>query len=474
MGRPASAKNLVPEITSAVLRRAFSNPPKPGRSYYVQERGSTRSIPGCAIRVLRTEVQFGVRAGDTWHKVVRAYPDMTPEEIQKARVDVRKKVRQIEDGEVPTPEARGMTFRELRDAYLEDWRSGRGENRSPRTEEGYRDLWDRLLLPFRLSSGKILGDMPVREITPRMVQEVKVGLPGMVAARSRVAKSGGQTVTNRALQQGSAAFCFALRMREADSNPFSEEIVTRHAEGSDGYSFELGELAKIGEALDYYETLSHRPRSPLAFRSVAGLRLLLLTGARPSEITDAYLEKRFLPEGSLEPYALLDDPYPRVYVQRAKGDRGNQKRAPGRFIWLAPRAVEIIRRVPRVPGDIFVLPGDAPGDHLQRLNSAWTTVIRAAGVTKAPLKSTRHTFRTWAPQAGVPPESVQQLLGHAGLKITDTVYLHAIAPALEAWAHRVAEFMHARLKGEAWKPGAAWSPPEIEADGAELRGRDVN
>lgn len=344
---------------------------------------------------------------------------------------------------------------------MADWRSNREDRRSPRTEEGYQDLWERYLLPFQLSSGESLGDLQIDAVTPEIAQEVKMRLPLLVAERSPHAKQAGRIVTNRVLQQAHAAFSFAVRMRRTDVNPFSENIITRYPEGSDGYCFHEDELKAIGQALDYFEELSFRPRSPLPFRSVAGLRLLFLTGARPSEITEAYVEGRFVPAGSLDPYGMLEEIYPRIFVQRAKGDRGTQHRAPGRLIWLAPRCVEIINRVPRVPGDIHILPGDIPGDHLQRLNKAFDAVLKEAGVKRVPLKSTRHTFRTWAVEAEIRPEHVQQLLGHAGLRTTDTVYLHRIGPALVAAAAKVAEFMQDRLSGKPWSPGQSWDQGQV-------------
>lgn len=38
------------------------------------------------------------------------------------------------------------------------------------------------------------------------------------------------------------------------------------------------------------------------------------------------------------------------------------------------RCVEIINRVPRVPGDTHILPGDIPGDHLQRVGRILVTL----------------------------------------------------------------------------------------------------
>lgn len=348
---------------------------------------------------------------------------------------------------------RKITVRELMEQHLADWRSGRDDHRSPRTEAGYRDLWDLHILPFLFTSGSVLGDMTIRDITPQHAQELKLQLPKVVTSRLPSARRGGLVVTNRALQQLQAAFKYAFRMGMVPGNPFSEQVVVRYAEPSDGYSFSEEELNAIGEALTRLEALAARPRSPLPYRSLAGIRLLFLTGALPSELTEAYLNRRHVPPGSLAPYANLDNAYPRIHVQRAKGDRGKQKRAPGRFIWLTSGATQLIGAVPRVPGDVHILPGDIPGSNLQRLNKAFDAVLKAAGVRRVPLKCTRHTFRTWAPEAGISPEHVQQLLGHAGLRTTDSVYLHAIAPALMSAVHRAAEFMAARLSGKPWKPG---------------------
>jgi hypothetical protein len=70
--------------------------------------------------------------------------------------------------------------------------------------------------------------------------------------------------------------------------------------------------------------------------------------------------------------------------------------------------------------------------------------------------------------AGVSPEHVQQLLGHAGLRMTDTVYLHTIAPALISAAHRTADFIAARLAGDAWNPGVTWGPLGADAPAPAL------
>lgn len=215
---------------------------------------------------------------------------MTPDEVLEARRFVRTKVIELKE-EQPTAQGK-ITLRELMDQHLADWRSARDEHRSPRTEAAYRELWDTHILPFALDSGRTLGEMTIQDITPQLAQQVKLQLPKVVTSRHPLAKRGGTVVTNRALQQLQAAFKFAFRMGMVPGNPFSEEIIVRYAERSDGYSFSDQELKAIGAALVRLEALTTRPRPPLPYRSLAGIRLLFLTGARPSELTEAYIDKR--------------------------------------------------------------------------------------------------------------------------------------------------------------------------------------
>ena len=70
----------------------------------IMETGSGRyegrdAIRGCALRVLRREVQTGARAdrGRTWIKVATLRLDVDLEELEELRLAVRRKIREIED-----------------------------------------------------------------------------------------------------------------------------------------------------------------------------------------------------------------------------------------------------------------------------------------------------------------------------------------------------------------------------------------
>jgi hypothetical protein len=70
----------VPHLTPDVVRRCQMAASSP---YYVYESGRD-AIKGCALRVLRREVQVGARAdrGKTWLKLAVVRPDVTSEELE--------------------------------------------------------------------------------------------------------------------------------------------------------------------------------------------------------------------------------------------------------------------------------------------------------------------------------------------------------------------------------------------------------
>ena len=69
LASPTAWKRTVPRITPDVVRRTYAKLAKQS-SYFIYEEGRD-AIRGCALRVLRREVQIGARAdrGRTWIKV---------------------------------------------------------------------------------------------------------------------------------------------------------------------------------------------------------------------------------------------------------------------------------------------------------------------------------------------------------------------------------------------------------------------
>ena len=440
----------VKAITSEVIDRAYRELADPN-PYYIRETGGAYSIPGCCLRVHRRDAWIGTRLGSQWLKEAKVIPGMPPEAVLALRQKIQKNLmeRQFQPEEDPLAPKRRQTVRELYEAYFAEYQLTRGERRSPRTLEAYREIWDIHLLPLEVEIGSArhaLGSIRIDQITADTVTKVRSQIAECVLNRGRFAKTGGRTTANRALQQAQAAWDFAYRNDWVTANPWSARIVNRYEEAPDDYVLSHEDYEALGEALREAEERLLRTRPPFSYRTIVGLRLLLYTGARMQEILQATLS-RAAAQGSLLPY-LERAPYPRIVVQRAKGDRGAMKRPAGHSIWLPSIALSMIDRIDR-PLDAadWMLPGEVPGQPIQRINKAWRWLLEHAGVEYVPPKTCRTSFRTLGPDAGIPREHMQLLLGHSGAKVTDVVYLKEMAPSLNAAAENMAGYIQT-LMGE--------------------------
>lgn len=209
----APGKRTVPRITLEVLRLAYSRLAKQN-SYFIYEEGRD-AIQGCALRVLRREVQIGIRAdrGRTWIKVAVVSPEVDMEELEELRLAVRRKIRNVEDeDEEPSlREGRRMTVARLRAAYRAEYMLTRSKARSIRTLEHYDDLWEGHLLP-------LIGVLSLRAVTVQVAKDLKMEVRARVQAKRPWAD--GRHTANHVLQQGQASFNWARKMGYLVRNPF--------------------------------------------------------------------------------------------------------------------------------------------------------------------------------------------------------------------------------------------------------------
>ena len=66
-------------------------------------------------------------------------------------------------------------------------------------------------------------------------------------------------------------------------------------------------------------------------------------------------------------------------------------------------------------------------------------MLSALGIKKKSPHSTRHTYASMAVEAGIKPEILQKILGHADYSTTSNVYVHADVDALVAAAEALNE-----------------------------------
>lgn len=196
------------------------------------------------------------------------------------------------------------------------------------------------------------------------------------------------------------------------------------------------ELERLGAALD-----RRRESHPWP---VAALRLLMLTGARLSEILNLHRDG-IGPLGPDGGSARIED----------------SKTGP-RTLWLGPEAAEVLAALPRLEGSGRVFPEDLTSS---RLNAVWHAAREEAGLPGLRIHDCRHTYASQGVMNGVGLATVGALLGHRRRETT-AIYAHLNDAALRDAAERAAGVI-ARAMGYSAEPPPL---PEPAKDGGAAAG----
>ncbi|WP_165073181.1 site-specific integrase [Desulfovibrio sp. ZJ200] len=168
------------------------------------------------------------------------------------------------------------------------------------------------------------------------------------------------------------------------------------------------------------------------------LRLLLLTGARKSEILKAHWENIRLDQRLLT-------------VPLSKSGRP-------RHILLSAAAVAVLRAIPRIPGNPWLFPGHAPDKPLSDLYLFWDKLRRELGLADVRIH-VRHTFASFLVNAGHSLYEAQKMLGHRDPRTTMR-YAHLGQASLLATAETVSGFFTLPARADRnFFPSPVWSPP---------------
>ena len=157
-----------------------------------------------------------------------------------------------------------------------------------------------------------------------------------------------------------------------------------------------GEIARLVEALA-------KDENQVAAKAIL---LLLLTGARRNEVTHALWDYVDLKTSTL-------------FVPLAKSGKP-------RHIVLNAAAMDVLRSVPRLPGNPYVFPSPITGRPSASLHFPWQRIKIKAGLAEVRLHDLRHSFASALVNNRKDLYVVQRLLGHANIKATQR-YAH-LAP----------------------------------------------
>ncbi|MGF7152081.1 integrase [Sphingomonas zeicaulis] len=221
-----------------------------------------------------------------------------------------------------------------------------------------------------------------------------------------IAAAGGPGAANRTLSILQAAFnkATAWGLRPEGSNPASG--IRRYPPRRKARFLRVDELARLGRALE--EDAEQQPLQ------VAGLRLLLLTGCRLSEIRNLT--------------------WAQVSGRRLK--LVDSKTGP-RTVWLGSAARAVIDQIPRARGRAELFWNDETGSFID-FYSYWSRLRERLGFGRVRVHDLRHSYASHAAAMSETLPMIGKLLGHSNIQST-VRYAHLDDSDLIATANTIGD-----------------------------------
>ena len=243
--------------------------------------------------------------------------------------------------------------------------------------------------------------------------------------RGRAIVTGGKGTAARTVGLLGGIFTFAVSRGLCDDNPVRG--VRRYRDNRRDRFLSSAELARLGEALAAAELDGVSPTA------IAGIRLLILTGARKSEILTAKWD-------------YVD--FERGYLRLPDSKTG------AKTIPLGAAAAELLSGLPRIEKNPYILPGERAGAHYVGIQKVWEGVRERAKLDGLRLHDLRHSFASVGAAAGDSLVLIGALLGHRSTATTAR-YAHLSNDPIKAAADRIAGTIAATMAGKA---GASVTP----------------
>lgn len=330
-------------------------------------------VSGFAIRILPTGkkafyIQYRL-GGRTRRLKIGNYSTIT---VEYARQLAKVNLGRIANGADPVQELqdrrRAPTIKDICKRFDEEHIS---QHLKPSTQADYRRSIKLFILPN-------LGAMKVADVSRADIS----------ALHHKMRSTPYQA--NRVLGVLSKLFnlCELWCLRPDGSNPC--RLIQKNKETKKERFLSHEELAQLNMAFN--DALVERTESE---HVVAAFKLLLLTGCRLSEIQKARWD--YIYNG----YLNLPD------------SKTGAKRVP-----LSDAAFAILQRLPREPGNPYIIIGKVPGQHITDLQRPWRRIRERAGLQDVRIHDLRHTYASHAVMNDVPIATVAKILGHSQLQTT--------------------------------------------------------
>lgn len=352
-------------------------------------------LPGFGVKILpsgtrRYLVKYRTKGGgrsaqQRWY-MIGTHGAITVDQARDVAKQVLSAVSENKD-----PQAMKLSFREAPKmvALWERFERDHLSTRKTSTARGYEQLW-RLYVKPQIGTKKVIDVS--RDDVYRLHRSIR--------ARYQA---------NRALAMLSKMFNLAERwdMRSDNTNPCRH--VEKYREAHRERFLTTEEIGHLGQALR--EGHAAQTETP---HMIAAIQLLLLTGARVSEILDAK-------------WQWVDWDHRIIRLPESKTG--------AKIVYLSDTAIrilELLLSLPQADENPYIIAGGVKGKPLADLRHPWLRIRERAGLNGVRLHDLRHTAASIGVSQGMNLPVIGRLLGHTQASTTQR-YAHVGAdPALAA------------------------------------------
>ena len=350
-----------------------------------------RDLPGFGVRVYPSGSKVYVvqtrSRGKSKRITLGRHGMLTADQARKMAIESLMALKNGQD-----PRARPATTVTVKELVALYFRDHVAHHCKASTAKAYRRLVERFILPT-------YGHLPVEKVDREDIAQLHRNLGNRPCQANRVLEI--------AVKLFNLAEEWQLR---TGGNPC--RFVRKYPEQRRERFLTDEEFRRLGDVLKEMEADGSLP-----VYAAAAIRLLMLTGCRRNEIVTLEWKNVDLEGGEIR----LQD----------------SKTGP-RMVPLSPAAARVLRDLPRVEGNPYVIPGFRPGRHLADLNHYWDRVREKADLEDVRLHDIRHSFASRALALGESLSMIGKLLGHSKIDTTSR-YAHLARDSIKASSARVAD-----------------------------------
>jgi integrase len=381
-------------LTDAIVT---SLQPKPGARQWIKSDHDKGDDPGKTCRGFGCKVMASGRktyivsyyfGGNEREYVVGDAKDVKCAAARKKAREVRQKAKDGIDPQGERVLAReAPTIKILAARYEEEHLP----KKRPGSQRNDRTMLRQWIVPQ-------LGSMKVAAVRPRDIEDL----------HRKITKAGTPIVANRVVALLSKLFSLAIRWdwRGPNDNPV-KNAVERNTETQRKVYLKPEQITRLSEALAAYPD----------WNVADAVRLLLLTGARRSEVLGARWDQFDLERGR--------------WVKPAS----TTKQAQEHEVPLSAPALELlVRRRAVIKGD-YVFPGRGTL-HLTEIKKGWASLCKVTGLDGVRVHDLRHTAASILVSGGATLPMIGALLGHSQISTTNR-YAHLYSDPLREAAERL-------------------------------------